>query len=99
MSDIENIEVEDIAEKLQDETLENVEVSDGDHLDDANAAPEVEIVFPVHPRTQKMLALINHLPNNVKLLGPQPYLEFVWLIKNSVVVVTDSGGILSLIHI
>jgi UDP-N-acetylglucosamine 2-epimerase (non-hydrolysing) len=59
----------------------------------ANAAPEVEIVFPVHPRTQKMLALINHLPDNVKLLGPQPYLEFVWLIKNSVVVVTDSGGI------
>ena len=42
MSDIENIEVEDIAEKLQDETLENVEVSDGDHLDEAKAAPEVD---------------------------------------------------------
>ena len=59
----------------------------------ADISPEVEIVFPVHPRTEKILALIKSLPPNVKLLEPQPYLEFVWLIKNSVVVVTDSGGI------
>ena len=35
MSDNENIE--DVVEQLQDETLENVEVSDGDHLDEAKA--------------------------------------------------------------
>ena len=40
MSDNENIE--DVVEQLQDETLENVEVSDGDHLDEAKAAPEVD---------------------------------------------------------
>ncbi len=43
MSDIEqNVEIEDVVEQLQDETLENVEVSDGDHLDEAKAAPEVD---------------------------------------------------------
>ena len=43
MSDIEQkIEVEDVVEQLQDETLENVEVSDGNHLDEAKAAPEVD---------------------------------------------------------
>jgi hypothetical protein len=40
MSDNENIE--DVVEQLQDETLENVEVSDGDHLDEAKVAPEVD---------------------------------------------------------
>ena len=40
MSDNENIE--DVVEALQDETLENVEVSDGDHLDEAKVAPEVD---------------------------------------------------------
>ncbi len=40
MSD--NTNIEDVVEQLQDETLENVEVSDGDHLDEAKAAPEVD---------------------------------------------------------
>lgn len=40
MSEVEKIE--DIAEQLQDETLENVEVSDGDQLDEAKAAKEVD---------------------------------------------------------
>ena len=43
MSDIEqHVEIEDVVEQLQDETLENVAVSDGDHLDEAKAAPEVD---------------------------------------------------------
>jgi len=32
----------ELDEALQDETLENVEVSDGDHLDEAKVAPEVD---------------------------------------------------------
>ena len=51
------------------------------------------VVFPVHPRTQKTLAQLPGLPQNIKLVDPQPYLEFNWLVKNARAVITDSGGI------
>ncbi len=55
-------------------------------------AKETPIVFPVHPRTQKMLASIN-LPSTIHTCGPLGYLEFLYLIDKSMGVVTDSGGI------
>jgi UDP-N-acetylglucosamine 2-epimerase (non-hydrolysing) len=51
------------------------------------------VVFPVHPRTQKTLAQLPGLPANIKLVDPQPYLEFNWLVKHAKAVITDSGGI------
>jgi len=51
------------------------------------------VLFPVHPRTKKQLELINKNFNNIKFIEPQKYLEFIFLIKNSVGVITDSGGI------
>lgn len=51
------------------------------------------VVFPVHPRTQKTLAQLRGLPENIKLIDPQPYLEFNWLVKHAKGVITDSGGI------
>ncbi|NCC30499.1 MAG: UDP-N-acetylglucosamine 2-epimerase (non-hydrolyzing), partial [Chloroflexia bacterium] len=51
------------------------------------------VVFPVHPRTQKTLAQLPGLPDNIKLVDPQPYLEFNWLVKHAKAVITDSGGI------
>jgi len=51
------------------------------------------VVFPVHPRTAKTLQEAIALPSNVRIVEPQPYLEFIFLTKNSKAVVTDSGGI------
>ena len=57
------------------------------------AARGLPVVFPVHPRTQKTIAQLPGVPANIKLVDPQPYLEFNWLVKHAKAVVTDSGGI------
>lgn len=51
------------------------------------------IIFPVHPRTAKILGAVGHLPANLHMVEPQPYLEFNWLVKNAKAVITDSGGV------
>jgi UDP-N-acetylglucosamine 2-epimerase (non-hydrolysing) len=56
----------------------------------ANGMP---IVFPVHPRTAKVLSHIGIGADNLHMIGPLGYLEFNYLVKNSFAVITDSGGI------
>lgn len=51
------------------------------------------IVFPVHPRTARTLRDVGRLPEGVICVEPQPYLEFIYLVKHSKAVITDSGGI------
>lgn len=51
------------------------------------------IIFPVHPRTLKSLKELGELPANLILTDPLPYLEFMYLVRNSMAVVTDSGGV------
>jgi UDP-N-acetylglucosamine 2-epimerase (non-hydrolysing) len=51
------------------------------------------VIFPVHPRTSKSLPASSYLPGNLRLVDPQPYLEFNFLAKNAKAVITDSGGI------
>ena len=51
------------------------------------------VVFPVHPRTAKTLQALDCLPSCLRLVEPQPYLEFNYLVKNAKAVITDSGGI------
>ena len=54
---------------------------------------DLPIVFPVHPRTKKSLLNFDLPGSNISLVEPQPYLEFIYLVKNSKAVITDSGGI------
>lgn len=57
---------------------------------------EETIVFPVHPRTMKLLktyGLLNRLKEMVKLTEPLGYLEFLKLLNHAKKVLTDSGGI------
>jgi UDP-N-acetylglucosamine 2-epimerase (non-hydrolysing) len=54
---------------------------------------ELPVIFPVHPRTAKVINEIRILPKNILFIDPQPYLEFNYLVKNSKAVITDSGGI------
>ena len=51
------------------------------------------VVFPVHPRTAKTLQNLTGLPASLRLVEPQPYLQFNYLVKNAKAVITDSGGI------
>jgi len=55
---------------------------------------EIPILFPVHPRTKKMLNTFNiKLNKNVKLLEPLGFKESLFLWKDAVMVMTDSGGL------
>lgn len=51
------------------------------------------IIFPVHPRTQKLLSELHLSFENLHYVNPLGYLEFNYLVKNALAVVTDSGGI------
>jgi len=52
----------------------------------------IPIVFPIHPRTKKILE-DNNISTHFKLIPPVGYLEMIYLIRNSKMVMTDSGGL------
>lgn len=52
-----------------------------------------KIIFPIHPRTQAILKESKTDFKNIIFVSPQGYLNFMYLIKNSFAVITDSGGI------
>jgi UDP-N-acetylglucosamine 2-epimerase (non-hydrolysing) len=78
-------------------TLHRPALVDGPLLADAmrslvEVARELPIVFPVHPRTRKMLGRGDEHPG-VMLTDPVGYLEFLSLEADAAAVLTDSGGI------
>jgi UDP-N-acetylglucosamine 2-epimerase (non-hydrolysing) len=54
---------------------------------------EMKVLFPVHPRTKIVLEKMNGSHPSLIQIEPQGYLEFIYLLRNSMGVVTDSGGI------
>jgi len=52
-----------------------------------------KIIFPIHPRTKKMLASNKNIPQNILLTEPLGYLDFITLENSSSRIITDSGGI------
>lgn len=56
-------------------------------------AGEIPIIFPVHPRTEQILKEITNNFKNLHFVEPQGYLNFIYLLKNSKAILTDSGGI------
>ena len=51
------------------------------------------LIFPVHPRTRKNLSEKIQKHPRLKIVDPLGYLEFMYLVKFSLGVITDSGGI------
>ena len=51
------------------------------------------VIFPVHPRTAKNLEKIGINHSRLRMVEPLSYLEFNYLVKNALGVITDSGGI------
>lgn len=55
---------------------------------------DIDIVFPMHPRTRKMKESFGiEFSEKVHLLGPLPFRESLFLWKDSNFVLTDSGGL------
>lgn len=57
---------------------------------------ERRVVFPLHPRTRKMLStfrLDRELPPRIQLTEPMGYIEFLALMRHAGLVITDSGGV------
>jgi UDP-N-acetylglucosamine 2-epimerase (non-hydrolysing) len=53
-----------------------------------------KIIFPVHPRTRNSFAKYGiTMPQNVTLIDAQGYSDFLALLKDSMMVLTDSGGV------
>lgn len=48
----------------------------------------IKIIYPKHPRIKEVLDY-----NNIKIIEPLGYIDFMSLINNSRIVITDSGGI------
>jgi UDP-N-acetylglucosamine 2-epimerase (non-hydrolysing) len=52
------------------------------------------LAFPMHPRTRANLQKFGvDLGPAIELMAPQPYMSFLHLWKDAVVVITDSGGL------
>jgi UDP-N-acetylglucosamine 2-epimerase (non-hydrolysing) len=56
-------------------------------------AGDLPIVFPVHPRTNKILQGFGMSTPNLHMIEPLGYLEFNYLVRQAKLVITDSGGI------
>jgi UDP-N-acetylglucosamine 2-epimerase (non-hydrolysing) len=54
---------------------------------------EIPVVFPVHPRTRKMMEGLEPDAPGLLLTDPLGYLDFLSLIADARAVLTDSGGI------
>ena len=65
---------------------------------EAFAEAPIPVVYPMHPRTKKRLQhnkIFDKIKksHNVQILPPLGYLDFLILMKNCEMIVTDSGGI------
>lgn len=56
---------------------------------------DIQIVYPIHlnPNVQNPVHEILGNKNNILLIDPLPYTDFVWLMSKSYLIITDSGGV------
>lgn len=64
-------------------------------VDVAKTHSDVQIVYPVHlnPNVQEPVNRLLACVENIKLIEPQQYLPFVYLMNCAHIILTDSGGI------
>jgi len=54
---------------------------------------DLPLIFPVHPRTAKILERLNISHPRLHTVSPLSYLEFNYLVESAKAVITDSGGV------
>ncbi|TXN37631.1 UDP-N-acetylglucosamine 2-epimerase (non-hydrolyzing) [Flagellimonas hymeniacidonis] len=57
--------------------------------------PDTQIIYPVHlnPNVQKPVYKLLDQIENIQLIAPLSYPAFVWLMNQSYLIITDSGGV------
>jgi UDP-N-acetylglucosamine 2-epimerase (non-hydrolysing) len=51
------------------------------------------IIYPIHPRSRKMMTKFGLKSRNLKLIEPVDFLDFLQLESNARLILTDSGGV------
>ncbi|WP_353779875.1 UDP-N-acetylglucosamine 2-epimerase (non-hydrolyzing) [Winogradskyella sp. 3972H.M.0a.05] len=74
-----NVDEEHVLKELIDEIVQNTK--------------DLPLIFPVHPRTAKILDRLGINHARLHKVPPLSYLEFNYLVEHSKAVITDSGGI------
>lgn len=74
-----NVDEEEKLKKLMQEIIDN--------------SHDLPLIFPVHPRTAKILDHLNIKDQKLHTVEPLGYLEFNYLVQHAKAVITDSGGI------
>jgi UDP-GlcNAc3NAcA epimerase len=64
-----------------------------DYCHDYAKANDLQLIFPVHPRTKALMDGMASLYPLIHLVGPLAYLPFQSLLMDASVVMTDSGGL------
>lgn len=61
----------------------------------AEKKPKVKIIYPVHLNPKVQEPVKRHLSNleNILLIHPLSYPDFIWLMNRSKIIITDSGGV------
>ncbi len=63
-------------------------------LDEVIKRFDIPVIFPIHPRTKNMFEKFKlKLNKKVLIIDPLQYLDFLELMKNSKLLLTDSGGL------
>lgn len=57
--------------------------------------PQIKIVYPVHlnPKVQEPVNRILNNIDNIILIDPLAYQDFIWLMNRAKLIITDSGGV------
>ena len=58
-----------------------------------NIAEETAIILPLHPRTAKIIQSSEFKTHNLTIIEPVGYLEMVYMLNRSKLIMTDSGGL------
>ena len=53
----------------------------------------VNVIMPIHPGTKAHLEKYGIITKGLLMIDPVGYLEMLWLIQNSSIILTDSGGL------
>lgn len=74
-----NVDQEDKLKLMMDEIIQH--------------SQDLPLIFPVHPRTAKILQNVGVSHPRLYMIEPLGYLEFNYLVEHAKAVITDSGGI------